>query len=132
MSLIPYVREFDRAFDRLFDTPTGWDGRPWNRLPKPPVEAYNDDDGLVVKLEVPGIPPEDLSVETQGRTLQIRLKSAPEGEAEAPAREYARAFTLPEDVDAERTEARCEHGVLTIRVPKAESAKPRRIEVKVH
>ncbi len=127
MSLIP---EFDRAFDRWFDAPLGWERRSWNRPAHPPVEAYSNDDGLVVKLEVPGIPPEDLSVETQDRTLKIRMKSSQEGEPAAGV--YARAFTLPADVEPERAEARCEHGVLTIRVPKAESAKPRRIEVKVH
>ena len=85
-----------------------------------------------VRFEVPGVSPESLSIETRGRTLQVR-SAAPEGEEGVERRhEFARAFSLPADVDPERAEAECRLGVLTIRVPKAESEKPRRVEVKIH
>ena len=130
MSLIPYVREFDRALDRWIDGPLGWEARVHRASPV--MDAYSDEDGLVVRFEVPGVSPESLSIETRGRTLQVR-SAAPEGEEGVERRhEFARAFSLPADVDPERAEAECRLGVLTIRVPKAESEKPRRVEVKIH
>jgi HSP20 family protein len=88
------------------------------------VDVDSDDEGLIVRLEVPGIPPEALKVETHERTLVIR--------AEHEDRAFTRSLRLPTDADVERIGAKLEHGVLTLRIPKSEAAKPREIKVKVH
>ena len=133
MTLIPYTRALGPAFDRWFDDwDRGWDLRPASRAVLPPVDAYSDDEGLVVRLEVPGVPPESLSIETRDRTLAIRSEASDEGETALRRRGFTRSFRLPPDVDVERAEARHEHGVLTIRIPKSEAARPREIEVVTH
>lgn len=124
MSLSPYTRDLGPF--------RGWDLRPSSRAVFPPVDAYRDDEGLVVTLEVPGTPPEKLSIETQGRTLVIKAQAAEEDEGSKSYREFSRSFQLPADVDAERAEAKYEHGILSVRVPRSEAHTPRQIEVKVH
>jgi len=132
MSLTPYTRELGPSLDRWFDSPfRGWDRRP-SSPDFPPVDAYSDDEGLVVRLEVPGIPPESLSIETQDHLLVIRAEAPDQTEGVRQHRAFARSFRLAEELDAERAEARHEHGVLTIRIPKCEAVKPRTIEVKIH
>jgi HSP20 family molecular chaperone IbpA len=98
------------------------------RAGEPPVDVYSDDDGLVLRVEVPGVPPENLKIETQDRNLVIKSEGAGEHGA---ARPFARAFRVPADHDLKRVEARHELGVLTVRIPKAEEAKPRKVEVKI-
>ncbi len=103
----------------------------------PPVNVFSDKDGYVVKVEVPGIAPEQLNVEGTGRTLTIsgtRPAEASKGGAfhrrERDAGVFSRSLQLPEEPDVSQTEASYKHGVLTIRVPKRAEAKPRQISVK--
>ena len=135
MTLIPYTRELGPAIDRWFDRPLfGWDNRPSQRTVLPPVESYSDEDGVVVRLEVPGIPPESLKLEVTNRILTVRAEPAEEvekGSHGVAHRAFARSFRLPADLDADKVEARHEYGVLTVRIPKAEAAKPRTIEVSI-
>lgn len=132
MSLTPYTRELGPVFDRWFESPfRGWDRRPSSPV-FPPVDAYSDDEGLVVRLEVPGIPPESLSIETRERVLVIKAEAPEEEEGAYRHRAFTRSFRLPADVDPERAEAKHEHGVLVVRIPKSEAVKPRQIEVKIH
>jgi len=127
MSLIPYSRAHG-PLDSWFDHPL-WerDLGPSSRPVEPPVDVYSDDDGLVLRVEVPGVPPESLKIETQDRNLVIKS----EGAGEHGARPFTRAFRIPADHDLKRVEARHELGVLTVRIPKAEEAKPRKVEVKI-
>lgn len=132
MSLTPYNLRLGSALDRWFDDPR-WD-RDFvtsSRAVSPRVEYHIDDEGLVLRLEVPGIPTEDLKIETRDRTLVIEAKAS---EVEGPGGHagFQRALRVPEDVDLEKTDARYEHGVLTIRIPKLEAVKPRQVEVKIH
>jgi HSP20 family protein len=103
----------------------------------PPMNVFSDREGYVVHFEVPGVPPEALSIETQGRTLTLagKREATPPGEgsyhrAERGTGEFSRSLELPEDADLERVEATCRHGILTVRVPKRQEAKPRQIAVK--
>ena len=129
MSLIPYSRAHGPGLEHWFDRPLwDWDLGPSSRADQPPVDVYSDDDGLVLRVEVPGVPPENLKIETRDRTLVIKSEGAGE---EGHQRPFTRAFRVPADHDLERTEARHEHGVLTVRIPKAEAAKPRKVEVKI-
>jgi len=130
--LLTLQRELERAWQRPFGEFAASGHGVF-----PPVNVFNDPDGYVVKVEVPGIAPEQLQVEGHGRTLTIsgtRAAEAPKGGAfhrrERSAGQFSRSLQLPEDLDVGRTEASCKHGVLTIRVPKREEAKPRQISIK--
>ncbi len=129
MSLIPYSRAYRPGLDHWFDRPLwDWDLGPSGRAVQPPVDVYSDDDGLVLRVEVPGVQPENLNIETRDRNLVIKSEG---GGEEGQPRPFARAFRVPADHDLERVEARHELGVLTVRIPKVEAAKPRKIEVKI-
>ena len=126
-----------RELERVFDKPFGLDLGPSGRGVFPPVNVFSDKDGYVVKLEIPGVAPENVNIEAEGRTLRISGKRevAPPAEGsfhrrERGAGEFARSFQLPADVDPTRAEASYKHGILSIRVPKKEEAKPRQISVK--
>jgi HSP20 family protein len=126
-----------RELERVFDKPFGTDLGPSGRGVFPPVNVFADKDGYVVKLEVPGIAPEDVNIEVEGRTLKVSGKREvpPPTEGSFHRRErgtgkFARSFQLPADVDLTRAEASYKHGVLSVRVPKKEEAKPRQITIK--
>ncbi len=120
-------RTFGR-YGRLF-------GSPGDHTPQ--VNVYRDDDGVTVTAEVPGVLSRDISIETEGDVLRISAKrSAPEGvrdedyhRREGSFGEFSRELRLPAGLDAEKIDARLADGVLTVRLPKSEAAKPRRIEV---
>ena len=129
MSLIPYSRAHGSGLDHWFERPLwDWDLGPSGRAAQPPVDVYSDDEGLVLRVEVPGVPPENLKIETRDRNLVIKSEAAGE---EGQPRPFARAFRIPADYDLEGAQARHELGVLTVRFPKVEEAKPRKIEVKI-
>jgi HSP20 family protein len=90
---------------------------------------------VVVRAEVPGFEPAELTVELVGNVLTIRAEHREPAEGETPApRRYGRlerTMTLPPGVVPEGIEARLRHGVLEVHVPRAPEAVPRRIEVKV-
>jgi len=126
-----------RELERVFDKPFGIDLGPSGRGVFPPVNVFADKDGYVVKLEVPGIAPEDVTIETEGRTLRVSGKREvpPPSEGsfhrrERGAGQFSRSFQLPADLDPTRAEASYKHGILTVCVPKKEEAKPRQISVK--
>ena len=146
MALFRFPSEFDpvagllnlqRELERVFESPLGFDLGPSGRGVYPPVNVFSDRDGYVVRVEVPGVAPDQINIETQGRTLTISGKrdtKAPSGGSfhrhERGAGEFSRSVQLPADLDLERAEASYEHGLLTVRVPKKEAAKPRQISVK--
>ena len=126
-----------RELERVFDKPYGFDLGPSGRGVFPPVNVFADKDGYVVKLEVPGVAPDNVAIETEGRTLTISGKREvpPPTEGSFHRRErgtgqFSRSFQLPADVDTSRAEASYKHGILTVRVPKKEEAKPRQITIK--
>jgi len=125
--------------ERLFDD-FGWRGL---RLPLrgvrpyPSLNIWDERDALRVEAEVPGLRQEDLEVFALGDKLTVKGRWQPlEGEKqvyqrqERPTGEFSRVITLPIEVDAEKVEAQLKDGVLTLRLPKAESAKPRKIAVR--
>jgi HSP20 family protein len=103
----------------------------------PPVDIHETDDDVLLTADVPGFRCEDLSLEIDGRQLVLRgEKREPElaeGEShlhrERRFGRFERTFTLNFSVDRDKVAADCANGVLTIRLPKAEAAKPRRITV---
>ncbi len=105
------------------------------RYVAPPVDIYEDDQGLVVVVDVPGVEPGGLDVRVDRGVLTIQGRAAHLASADPVYREYElasffRQFQLPEEVDSTRISAEFAHGVLTLRLPRAERAQPRRIEVR--
>ena len=105
----------------------------------PSLDIYEKDDHLVVKTELPGIKKSDLDISLEDGVLTIKAEKKQEEVTEeatyyASERafgEYSRAISLPFPVDAEKVAASLKNGLLTVKLPKAEEAKPRRIEVNV-
>ena len=104
----------------------------------PPVDIYqNGDQELVLKAELPDMAREDIDITVDNGTLTIRgekklASDVREEQFHRIERRYgtfSRTIRLPEDVDVEKAEAKYRNGVLTLRVPRADAAKPRRIEV---
>lgn len=102
----------------------------------PALNLWEDAERFIVEAELPGVKPEAVDVQVVDGALT--LKAVRENEAAAFLRRermsgaFARTIELPAGVDAERVEASLRDGVLTIILPKAEAAKPRRIPVKAN
>jgi HSP20 family protein len=131
------LQTLQRELERVFESPLGFDLGPSGRGVYPPINVFSDRDGYTVRTEVPGIPPEQITIESQGRTLTISGKreiTTPPGGSfhrhERAAGEFSRSLQLPEDLDVVRAEASCVHGMLTVRIPKKAEARPRQISVK--
>ncbi len=112
--------------------------RSQERYVTPPVDIYEDSDGLVVKADLPGIARENLDVRVENGLLTIQTKAANAGSSGGSPiyREYElvnffRQFELSDRVDQQKISADLKHGVLTLKLPRAEEAKPKTIEVKV-
>ena len=104
----------------------------------PPVDIYEDETGFTLTADLPGVSKERLGVKVNGDNLLIEGEvsvPAPQGMellyAEVLASSYRRSFTLSRELDASKIEANLKDGVLTLRIPKAEEARPRKIEIKV-
>lgn len=101
----------------------------------PAVDIYDDDQGLVVVADLPGVEPSGLDVRVDRGVLTIQGRATHLATGDPVYREYQltgffRQFQLPEEVDTARISADLKHGVLTLRLPRAERAQPRRIEVR--
>ncbi len=109
------------------------------RRGQPPTDVFEDAEGLKIVAELPGLTREDVKLTVDNHTLTIRGEKKQVAEEKSTRvhryeRSYGafeRSFTLPNTVDVARVEAKFEHGVLTVTLPKAEQAKPRTIEVRV-
>lgn len=120
--------QLDRLASSAFDTA---------RAPRPmPVDLFREGDEYVLSADLPGIDPESVDLDVDGQLLTIRAeRRAPVSEDvrwlthERPYGSYMRQFTLGDGVDIERITANYEHGVLSVIVPVAERAKPRKIAV---
>lgn len=114
------------------------DGQPQAAL-LPPVDVHEDASGITLRADLPGVTKDKLELRIEADTLTIEGEVAlkmPEGmeatHAEVQLPRYRRVFTLSKELDAEQVKAELRHGVLTLRIPKAPHAQPRRIEVEVH
>jgi HSP20 family molecular chaperone IbpA len=101
----------------------------------PPVDIYEDDRGLVVVADLPGVDPAAVDVHVEQGVLTIQGRATHLMQREPVHREYEltgffRQFQLPEEVDTTRIEAQLRNGVLTVTLPRLERAQPRRIEVR--
>ena len=103
----------------------------------PPINVFEDNDGTVIIAELPGLDPSKIEITGQGRTLTLRgerkreegLNPSGYHRRERPFGEFSRSIQLSSDIDMSKATARYEAGVLMLKVPKAETAKPRQIMV---
>jgi HSP20 family molecular chaperone IbpA len=103
----------------------------------PPVDVIEDAGGITLYADLPGVPKDKLNLHIEADRLTIDADLAldmPEGmqpsHAEVGLGRYHRAFTLSKELDTEKVGAEFSNGVLKLRIPKAEHAQPRRIEVR--
>ena len=104
----------------------------------PPVDVIEDSTGITLYADLPGVPKDKLNLRVEGDTLTIDAELAlavPQGmepsHAEVQLAHYRRAFTLSKELDPGKVNAELSQGVLRVRIPKAEHAQPRRIQVQV-
>jgi HSP20 family protein len=101
-----------------------------------PVDLREQNDAYELSALLPGVSADDLDIQVVNETVtitgELRNQRDEKSEyllAERPAGRFARTLTLPMPVDAEKTEATLRDGILTLRIPKAESVRPRTIKV---
>jgi HSP20 family protein len=103
----------------------------------PAVDIYETDNALTVVADLPGVSKEQLELGLDRNVLTIEGKFEQTSETNHLYREYGNAgyyrrFHLPDNLDLDQTNAELKDGVLTLTLPKAAAAKPRRIEITVH
>ena len=128
-----------RTVDRLFDN--AGNERDWMQpiMWGLAVDVVENKDDFIVKASVPGINPDDLDVSYSDDTLTIRGEIKSENEAkenqyhlrELHYGTFARSISLPTKIKGDAIEASYQNGVVTLRLPKAEEVKPKRISIKV-
>ena len=125
--------EMDRMFEDFFE------GAPASRrygAAYPALNTWEDGDAAWVEAELPGLAMEDVEVLVSGSDVTIngeRKIAAPENAAwhrrERSQGKFSRTLSLPWEIDAEKVEARLRDGVLTVRLPKCETCKPKKVKV---
>ena len=130
----PTLREaMDRLVEQSVVRPNGWSGN--GSQVHLPLDVYAEGDTFVIEAALPGVEPDAVNISVLGNQVTIsgEYAAAPEGRQymfrERGAGHFERTLYLPTDVNADQTEARYEHGMLRLSLPKAESAKPRRISL---
>jgi HSP20 family protein len=104
----------------------------------PPVNVYNGPSDIIVQCEIAGVAKGDMDLNLTGETLVVKgVKRAPQNDdklryqqRERGFGEFNRTIVLPDPVEADKVEAKVESGILTVRLPKSEAARPRTIPVK--
>jgi HSP20 family protein len=128
-------RELDRLTQQFFGA-AGNQGT-WSRPNPMPLDAYRSGDEYVIAFDLPGVSPDAIELDVERNVLTVKAErrspEVPEDVemqvAERPLGAFSRQLFLGETLDADRIEANYDSGVLTLRIPIAEQAKPRRIAV---
>jgi len=121
-------RELDRLTQQVFGTAA--------RPAAMPMDAFRDGDTFVVELDLPGVSPESIELDVERNVLTVKAERRPSaGEdsevviTERPTGSFSRQLFLGETLDTDRIDASYEAGVLRLRIPVAEQAKPRKIAI---
>ena len=125
-----------RELDRLTQQVLGQNGT-WSRPSAMPMDAYRDGDRFVVAFDLPGVDPEAIELDVERNVLTVKAERRPVAAAEhvemqvaeRPLGVFSRQLFLGDSLDVEHVDARYEAGVLTLRIPIAEKAKPRKITI---
>jgi HSP20 family molecular chaperone IbpA len=104
----------------------------------PPVDVIEDSTGITLRADLPGVPKDKLKLQVEAGTLTIEgevsipmLESMEATYVEVGLPRFRRVFTLSKELDTGKVSAEFKQGVLSLRIPKAEHAQPRRIDIKV-
>ncbi|MFH9268565.1 MULTISPECIES: Hsp20/alpha crystallin family protein [unclassified Streptomyces] len=124
-------RELDRITEQLLRPGT------WSRPSAMPMDAYRDGDEYVVAFDLPGVPPDAIDIDVERNMLTVKAERRPAANAdhvqmelsERPLGVFSRQIVLADALDTEQIDADYEAGVLTLRIPIAERAKPRKIAI---
>jgi HSP20 family protein len=135
MALLVKPEPFSREVDRLFDAFFGANAEPRRWVPA--MDLVEADDHFTLTADLPGLGEEDVNIEVQDGALSITGERKAEHEAreggwyriERAVGSFNRTLTLPEGIDVDAITASFDRGVLTVRIPKPEQRKPRRVEI---
>jgi HSP20 family protein len=125
--------------NRLMDEAlAGFDGESVSSAWTPTVDIREDPDHVTITMDLPGVKPEDVKISLENQVLTVRGEKQQVEEKkderwhryERSYGSFERSFTLPSTVEPERIEATTDNGVLTVRIPKTENARPREIPVR--
>ncbi|MEU0793278.1 Hsp20/alpha crystallin family protein [Amycolatopsis sp. NPDC005961] len=126
-------RELDRFAQQMLGTATPGT---WSKPAAMPMDAYRDGEEFVVCFDLPGVTPDaiELDIERNVLTVKAERRPVPGGDvqmqvSERPLGVFSRQLFLGDTLDTEHISAGYEAGVLTLRIPIAEKAKPRRIDI---
>ncbi|GGS34802.1 hypothetical protein Snoj_00500 [Streptomyces nojiriensis] len=125
-----------REMDRIVQQLSGTSGT-WSKPSVMPMDAYREGDVYVIAFDLPGVSPEavDIDVERNMLTVKAERRPAAKGDtvqmelSERPLGVFSRQIMLADTLDTERIQADYDAGVLTLRIPIAERAKPRKISI---
>ncbi|MFF9013398.1 Hsp20/alpha crystallin family protein [Streptomyces sp. NPDC014870] len=125
-----------RELDRLTQQMLGTTGT-WSRPSAVPMDAYREGDVYVIALDLPGVAPDAIDIDVERNMLTVKAERRPVAKAddvqmelsERPLGVFSRQLMLADTLDTEKITADYEAGVLTLRIPIAERAKPRKIAI---
>lgn len=107
------------------------------RIYRPLTDIVETPEGVTLMVEMPGVAPDDVDITLEKRVLTLRGKVQPTqpeklqlAYAEYGEGDFERAFTLSDDFDSDKIDAALSHGVLTLKLPRAAEAQPKKITVK--
>jgi HSP20 family protein len=125
-------RELDRLTQQLLGT-----AGTWTRPSAMPMDAYREGEDYVIALDLPGVTSDAIDIDVERNMLTVRAERRPVAKAddvqmelaERPLGVFSRQLVLADTLDTERISADYEAGVLTLRIPIAERAKPRKVAI---
>ncbi|KQX65223.1 MULTISPECIES: Hsp20/alpha crystallin family protein [unclassified Streptomyces] len=125
-------RELDRLTQQLLHTPGTW-----SRPSAVPMDAYREGEEYVIALDLPGVSADAIDIDVERNMLTVRAERRPITQAddvqmelsERPLGVFSRQLVLADTLDTEHIKADYDAGVLTLRIPIAERAKPRKIAI---
>ena len=131
-------QEMNRLFSTFFDTPTSGNGQSVRRW-IPAMDLVETDDHYVLTADLPGLSQDDINLEFEGDVLTLSGERRSEHtdrkegffRLERATGSFSRSLTLPEGVDPDAVEATFDKGVLTVRIPKPEQRKPKKVSIQV-
>jgi HSP20 family protein len=129
-------REFDRLTQHLLG---GTHSGTWSRPSTMPLDAYRSGDDFIVAFDLPGVSPDAIDIDVERNVLTVKAERRPlelpdtaqAQLSERPLGVFSRQLFLGDALDTDRIQAKYENGVLVLKIPVAEQAKPRKVEIAV-
>ncbi|MFE9928809.1 Hsp20/alpha crystallin family protein [Streptomyces sp. NPDC005533] len=125
-----------REMDRIVQQLSGTSGT-WSKPSVMPMDAYREGDEYVIAFDLPGVSTEAIDIDVERNMLTVKAERRPVAKAdsvkmelsERPLGVFSRQIMLADTLDTERIQADYDAGVLTLRIPIAERAKPRKVSI---